>query len=138
MKRAEIAAVVGMPERTVRHWLSQRGIPSSGLRKPRSSPLDSYKPSLLSRWHEGCHHGAQLEREVRAKGDKGSPKAIYRRLAHLELFVSSPSKRSRTPENAETKSQPNPLLALSASQATWLFFRREEDRKVEEQESLRQ
>jgi transposase len=32
----------------------------------------------------------------------------------------------------------HPLLALSASQATWLFFRKEGDLKAEEQESLRQ
>jgi len=34
--------------------------------------------------------------------------------------------------------QPNALLTLSASQATWLFFRKEEDVKPEEQENLRQ
>ena len=52
--------------------------------------------------------------------------------------MSSPSRRSGASESSETKSQPNPLLALSASQATWLFFRKEEDLKAEEQENLRQ
>lgn len=69
MKSAEIAAALGMGERTVRHWLSSRGIPYSGPRKPRSSPLDPYKTYLLERWHQGCRSGAQLERELRAKGD---------------------------------------------------------------------
>ena len=32
---------------------------------------------------------------------------------------------------------PNPLLTLSAPQATWLFFRKQEDLKAEEQEKLR-
>jgi transposase len=137
MKSAEIAAVVGMAERTVRHWLSQRGIPYSGPRKPRSSPLDPYKTYLLERWHQGCRSGAQLERELRAKGYKGSQKAIYRCLASLELFLSSPSRRSGAQSRETTKSQHNPLLALSASQATWLFFRKEEDLKAEEQENLR-
>jgi len=132
MKSAEIAAAVGMAERTVRHWLSRGDIPYAGPRKPRSSPLDPYKTYLLERWHQGCRSGAQLERELRAKGYIGSQKAIYRCLASLELFVSSPSARSCA------SSQPNPLLALSASQATWLFFRKEEDLKVEEQENLRQ
>jgi transposase len=75
---------------------------------------------------------------LRAKGYKGSPKALYRCLASLECFVSSPSRRSGASESSETKNQPNPLLALSASQATWLFFRKEEDLKAEEQENLRQ
>src|SRR5260370_14795671 len=89
-------------------------------------------------WHQGCHNGAQLERELRAKGYKGSQKAIYRSLATLALFVSSPSKRSSASASGETESQPNLLLTLSAPQATWLFFRKEEDLKAEEQESLRQ
>jgi transposase len=138
MKSAEIAAALGMGERTVRHWRSSRGIPYSGPRKPRSSPLDPFKTYLLERWHQGCRSGAQLERELRAKGYKGSQKAIYRCLASLELDVRSASKRSRAEAKAPTKSQPNPLLALSASQATWLFFRKEEDLKTEEQESLQQ
>jgi DNA-binding transcriptional regulator YiaG len=58
MKSAEIAAVVGMAERTVRHWRERGDIPYSGPRKPRSSPLDPYKSYLLSRWHEGCHNVA--------------------------------------------------------------------------------
>jgi transposase len=138
MKSAEIAAVVGMAERTVRHWLSRGDIPYSGPRKPRSSPLDPYKTYLLERWHQGCRSGAQLERELRAKGYKGSQKAIYRCLASLELFVSSPSRRSSASASSETESQPNPLLALSAPQATWLFFRKEEELKADEQENLRQ
>jgi len=132
MKSAEIAAVVGMAERTVRHWRERGDIPYSGPRKPRSSPLDPYKTYLLERWHQGCRSGAQLERALRAKGYKGSQKALYRCLATLELFVSSPSKRS------SASSQPHPLMALSAPQATWLFFRKEEDLKAEEQETLRQ
>ena len=138
MKSAEIAAVVGMAQRTVRHWLSRGDLPYSGPRKPRSSPLDPYKTYLLERWHQGCRSGAQLERELRAKGDIGSQKAIYRCLASLQLFVSSPSRRSSASASSETESQPNPLLALSASQATWLFFRKEEELKAEEQENLRQ
>jgi transposase len=34
--------------------------------------------------------------------------------------------------------QPNRLLTLSAQQATWLFFRKADELKAEEQESLRQ
>jgi transposase len=138
MKSAEIAAVVGMNERTVRHWRERGDIPYSGPRKPRSSPLDPYKTYLLERWHQGCRSGAQLERELRTKGYKGSAKAIYRCLATLGLFVSSPSRRSSLSASSETESQLNPLLALSASQASWLFFRKEGDLKAEEQENLRQ
>ena len=79
-----------------------------------------------------------MERELRAKGYKGSQKAIYRSLAALELFVSSPSRRSSVLTSEESERQLNPLLALSASQATWLFFRKEDELKAEEQETLQQ
>lgn len=78
-----------------------------------------------------------MERELRAKGYTGSQKAIYRSLAALELFVSSPSRRTSASASEESGSQTNPLLAFSASQATWLFFRKEEDLKAKEQEFLR-
>src|SRR5258708_18436109 len=74
IESAEISAVVGIGARTVRHWRGRGDIPYSGLRKPRSTPLDPYKTYLLERWHQGCRSGAQLEREWRAKGYKGSPK----------------------------------------------------------------
>jgi len=132
MKSAEVAAMVGMNERTVRHWQERGDIPYSSPRKPRSSPLDLYKAYLLERWHQGCRSGAQLERELRAKGYKGSQKAIYYCLARLGLFVNAPAKRS------SASSQPKPLLALSVPQATWLFFRKEEDLKAEQRENLLQ
>ena len=134
MKSAEIAAVMGMAERTIRQWLSRGDVPYAGPRKPRAGLLDPYKTYLLERWHQGCHQGVQLERALRAKGYKGSQRAMYRYLATLETSVGSPPKRSPT----SAMSQPNLLLTLSARQATWLFFRREEDLKAEELESLRQ
>jgi transposase len=138
MNSAEIAAAVGMNERTIRHWLSRGDVPYAGPRKPRSSPLDPYKTYLLERWRQGCRSGAQLETEVRAKGYKGSQKAIYRCLATLKLFVSSPSRRASGQACLQTQRLRNPLLVLSAPQASWLFFRKEEDLKAEEQENLRQ
>jgi transposase len=115
MKSADIAAQVGMAERTVREWLSRGDIPYSRPRKQRSHLIDPYKPYLLERWHQGCHNGSQLERELRAKGYKGSLRAIYRYLETLEPFGSSPHQRSSA---SVTKQMPpsiqsNPLLALS-------------------------
>jgi transposase len=67
LKSAEIAAVVGMAERTVREWQERGDIPYSAPRKPRSSPLDRYKSYLLSRWHEGCHNGAQKDARIESQ-----------------------------------------------------------------------
>jgi transposase len=134
VKIAEIALQLGVTQRTIQRWIATENIPYSRPRKQRSRLIDPYKTYLLKRWHQGCRKGAQLERELRAKGYKGSGRALYRYLETLELTGSTARKRG----SASATSLPNPLLALSAQQATWLFFRRSEDLKAEEQETLRQ
>jgi hypothetical protein len=49
--------------------------------------------------------------------------------------LSFPARKSGSPSATKPL---NPLLALSAPQATWLFFRKQENVKEEEQENLRQ
>jgi transposase len=135
LKSADIAAQVGMAQRTVRGWLSRGDLPYSDPRRPRASLIDPYKTYLLARWHQGCRKGSQLERELRAKGYKGSQRVMYRYLATLDP---SASKRGSSVATRQTTMQPNPLLALSAQQTTWLFFRKQDDLKEEERESLQQ
>jgi transposase len=134
VKSAEIALHLGVTQRTIQRWSATGTIPYSGPRRQRPRLIDPYKAYLLKRWHQGCRKGAQLEREVRAKGYKGSGRALYRYLETLEP-TSLPVRKRGAPS---TEHQPNPWLALSAQQATWLFFRKEEELKTEEQETLRQ
>ncbi len=138
MKSADIAAQTGMTERTIRRWLSRGDIPYSRPRRPRPRLIDPYKTYLLSRWHQGCHNGTQLESELRAKGYKGSQRAIYRYLETLEPSTRSLGKKGSASAMKQTASEKefNPLLTLSAQQATWLFFRRPENLKKEELASL--
>jgi transposase len=138
VKHADIAAQVGMAERTIRGWLSHGDIPYAGPRKPRARLIDPYKTYLLTRWQQGCRTGSQLERELRAQGYQGSPRAMYCYLATLEPSVSSASKRGPSSASKPTTTPPNPLLTLSVQKATWLFFRKADDLKPEERESLRQ
>jgi transposase len=126
VKSGEMARTLGMSQRTLQRWIALGTIPYSRRKRPRASLIDPYKAYLLKRWHQGCHSGAQLERELRARGYKGSPHGVYRYLETLKASKLAPSL------------QPNALLTLSASQATWLFFRKQEDLKLEEQETLRQ
>ena len=130
MQSAEIALQLGVTQRTIQRWSATGTIPYSGPRKQRPRLIDPYKTYLLKRWHQGCRKGAQLEREVRARGYKGSGRALYRSLETLEP--------TRSRGSLSTEHQPYSLLALSAQQATWLFFRKEEELQAEEQETLRQ
>jgi transposase len=137
VKSGEIARTLGMSQRTIQRWIATGTIPYARRKRPRASLIDPYKSYLWKRWHQGCHTGAQLERELRAKGYKGSQHGIYRYLETLKAAKLAPSKQKSAAKLAASI-QPNALLTLSASQATWLFFRKREDLKPEEQETLRQ
>jgi transposase len=139
LKSAEIALQLGVTPRTVQRWIATGTIPYSGPRRQRPRLIDPYEAYLLSLWHQGCRNGAQLERELRAKGYKGSGRALYRYLERLDPSGSSARKQASPSTPGKTVFMPpNPLLTLSAQKATWLFFRRSEDLKAEEQETLQQ
>jgi transposase len=137
VKSGEIARMLGMSQRTLQRWMATGTIPYSRRKRQRASLIDPYKSYVLKRWHQGCHSGAQLTKELRAKGYKGSAHGIYRYLETLKASTLAPSKQKSAAKLASSI-QPNALLTLSASQATWLFFRKQEDLQPEEQETLRQ
>jgi hypothetical protein len=137
VKSGEIARMLGMSQRTIQRWIATGTIPYARRKRPRASLIDPYKSYLWKHWCQGGHSGAQLARELRAKGYKGSPHGVYRYLQTLKAATLAPSKRKSTSKLASSI-QPKLLLMLSASQATWLFFRKQEDLKPEEQETLRQ
>src|SRR5258708_18536984 len=117
MKSGEIARTLGMSQRTLQRWIATGNIPYARRKRQRASRIDPYKTYLLKRWHQGCHKGAQLERELRAKGYKGSPHGIYRYLETLKASTLAPSKHKSASKLASSI-QPNALLTLSASLAT--------------------
>jgi transposase len=112
-------------------------VPYVRRKRQRASLIDPYKSYLLKRWQQGCHQGAQLVRELRAKGYQGSQHGVYRYLETLKALPLASAQHKSTSKHASSI-QPHLLLTLSASQATWLFFRKEEDLKPEEQEHLHQ
>lgn len=107
MMSADIAMHMGMPERTVRHWL-RFGIPYSRPRRQRTRLLDPYHTYLLQHWNQGCHKGSQLEAELRAKGYKGSQRALYRYLATLEPSAFPPRQRTVSQSQNASLTPPNP------------------------------
>jgi transposase len=136
MMSADSAMHMGMPERTVRHWLS-RGTPYSRPRRQRPRLLDPYHAYLLQRWNQGCHNGSQLEAELRAKGYKGSQRALYRYLATLEPSAFPPRRHTISQSQNASLTPPDPLRTMSVQQVTWLFFRKPNELKEEELENLR-
>jgi hypothetical protein len=97
-------------------------------RKPReqASHLDQYLPYLILRWEDGCHNIAGLFRELVEQGYKGSYESVRDTLVRL-----LPQGR-KNEASAASKAPPLP----TSRQATFLFLRRPEKLRVEEQETL--
>jgi transposase len=125
MSQQAIARQVGIGASTVQSWLATGMFPE---RKPReqASQLDRYLPYLSQRWESGCHNIACLFRELVEQGYKGSYGSVYDKLVRL-----LPTGR----KHAADSSSKAPALATSR-QAAFLFLRRPEKLRVEEQEML--
>src|SRR5258708_37362040 len=80
MKSGAIARTLVMTQRTLQRWIATGNVPYAHRTRQRTRLIDPYKIYLLKRWHQGRHQGAQLERELRAKGYKGSQHGVYRYL----------------------------------------------------------
>jgi transposase len=135
VRLVDIARQVGMAERTVRAWLKAGSVPYAHPRRPRAHRLDPYKPYLLERWQEGCRRGAQLERELRARGYAGSRRGVYRYLATLDP-AAPPAGGGAAPGPGLAAAPPPAGSTLSPQQAVWLCFRRPADLEDDEREAL--
>jgi transposase len=125
MSQAAIASQVGRGARTVQRWL---GAPTFPERKPRQqgSHLDPYLPYIFQRWAQGCHNIACIFRELVEQGYKGSYASVHDNIVRL-----LPEGR----KNPLDSSSKTPALVPSR-QATFLFLRRPEELRVEEQETV--
>ena len=125
LSQAAIARQVGIGASTVQSWLAAGAFPE---RKPREqgSRLDRYLPYLFQRWEDGNHNMARLFRELVEQGNKGSYESVRDNLVRL-----LPEGR-KIPRDSPSKA---PTLAPSR-QVSFLFLRRPEKLRTEEQETL--
>jgi transposase len=93
------------------------------------SRLDPYLPYLFQRWAQGCQNIAQLFRELEARGYQGSYASVHDNIVRRLQFAGR-----KTPTDASSKM---PLLP-TPRQAAFLFLRRLEKLRVQEQETLAQ
>ncbi len=125
LSQQAIAQRAGVGHSTVSNWLAAGTFPE---RKPReqASHLNRYLPYLILRWEDGCHNIACLFRELVEQGYQGSYESVRDNLVRL-----LPTGRKH---EASSKSVA-PALATSRH-AAFLFLRRPEKLRVEEQETL--
>jgi transposase len=125
LSQAAIARQVGIGASTVQSWLAAGRFPE---RKPReqASHVDRYLPYLVQRWEDGCHTIACLFQELVEQGYQGCYESVRNALVRR-----LPNGRKK----ALHSSLKVPALA-TARQAAFLFLRRPEKVRVEEQETL--
>ena len=120
-----IADQVGVAHSTVSRWLGGGTFPEQQPR-PRKMELDAHLPYLSQRWEAGCHNIAQLYRELVARGYTHSYWSVYEQLVR---FLPEGRKNQEVPDQL-------PRPPVLARQAVFLFLRRPEELKGEEQETL--
>jgi transposase len=125
LSQTRIADQVGVAHSTVSRWLGGGTFPEQQPR-PRKMELDSHLPYLSQRWEAGCHNSAELYRELVARGYTHSYWSVYEQLVR---FLPEGRKNQEVPDQL-------PHAPVFARQAVFLFLRRPEELKIEEQETL--
>jgi transposase len=120
----EIAAQLGISERTVRSWKAAGTFPEAKKRRKKASSFDEFAPYVLKRWQEGERNGLALWREIMSLGYTGSERTVYRHIETLKQASVRPS-----------LDQPR-LCKFTASTFVWLFVRDPKSLDEIEQEDL--
>ena len=128
---ADIARRVGTSRRTVYRYrdLPEPPAPKCPHRPPRQRVLTPYEPYLLQRWHEGCHNGMRLYRDVRARGYAHGASNVMRFVAQLRR-----DEADGRPAGASQRAQAAPTP--TARHVAGLFLRRLADLKPEQRAYL--
>jgi transposase len=126
MTQSAIAQQIGTSLRTVQRWLTAGAFPEP-KRHRYASRLDPYLPYISQRWNQGCQNMAQIFQELVSQGYQGSYASVRDNIVRRLQFGG----QKKSP-NASSKA---PALA-SSRQAAFLFLRRPEKLRAEEQEIL--
>jgi transposase len=107
-----IARQLRMHRRLVRQYIRVGAVPPRTPYPRRPCELDIYAEYLAQRWQEGCRNGAQLWRELRERGFRGSSTRLRQWIAQ---YHRQKSKHGSQPPTAA------PLLP-SPRQVTWILL----------------
>jgi transposase len=127
-----ISQELRMHRRTVRMMLQVETCPERAAPSKRQSRIDQHLEYLSRRWAEGCHNSAQLHREIRSKGYRGSESSIRHFVARWRAHLPDSLKRARIGPNSPAPENGVKKIVASARRATWLLLRDVEKLEAEE------
>jgi transposase len=116
----QISEAVGLSQKTVRRWLRSSLFPERKPAAGRRSHVREFHGYLRQRWEQGCHNSAQLFREIRTRGYRGSRQMVS---YHVSAWRGSPR-----------VSRGRPFHQISPKEAAILICKRPEDRSASQQE----
>jgi hypothetical protein len=95
-----ISRELRMHRRTVRMMLQAETCPEHAAPPKRQSRIDRHLNYLSRRRAEGCHNSAQLHREIRSQGYRGSESSVRHFVARWRASLPEGLKRARSGPNS--------------------------------------
>src|SRR5262245_23270140 len=127
-----ISRELQMHRRTVKMLLRAETCPDRAAPSRRPSRIDRHLEYLSGRWADGCHNSAQLHREIRSRGYRGSDSSVRHFVARWRAALPDRQKRTRTGPKSPTPETKSKKIVASARRATWLLLREAEKLEAEE------
>ena len=132
-----IAERFGMHRRTVRMMIKADQCPQRMPPTRRNSQLDYYISTLAEQWAAGCHNSAEMYRELKRKGFRGSESAVRKFIRQWREELPTELKRRRRGPQRETPANPRAKKFIpSARRTAWIVLRDQEKLEEEEREFL--
>jgi transposase len=127
-----ISRELRMHRRTVRMMLQAETCPERVAPSKRQSRIDRHLNYLSRRWAEGCRNSAQLHREIRSQGYRGSESSVRHFVARWRASLPDGLKRARSGPNSPPPKTGGKKIVASARRTTWLLLRDVEKLEAEE------
>src|SRR5215470_17064455 len=127
-----ISQELRMHRRTVRMLLRAETCPKRATPSTRPSRINRHLEYLSRRWAEGCYNSAQLHREIRSKGYRGSESSVRHFVARWREDLPDRLKRARRGPSSPAPETKSKKIVASARRATWLLLREADKLEAEE------
>ena len=124
--QTEISRRLDICPKTIRKYIRVDECPVYPKGRTRRSKLDPYKEYISQRWYAGCHNATQILNEIRKQGFKGS----------RSIMMEWVSETLRPSQLANSQVQSEKIVPWSASRASWLLVKDEDDLEDDDRQAL--
>ena len=124
LSKSEIARRLNINWRTVSKYIRVDEYPVYARRGKSSTRLDPYMDYMTKRWEEGCHNATQIWREIQEMGFDGAQRTVGDWATRKRKSLSGSDRMHKK------------ITPWSASRASWLLVKQEDDLTDEDRQAL--